>query len=68
MTGQLGAMRFLPAKTGVKDFAKTAPDKKGEKDKANNKDKPGIKDMEPPRIPSGMRRSRSGTPKPEGEK
>jgi len=68
MTGQLGAMRFLPAKTGVKDFAKTAPDKKAEKDKSNNKDKFNSKDMEPPRIPSGMRRSRSGTPKPDGEK
>ncbi len=62
MTGQLGAMKFLPAKTGVKDFAKSTPEKNGDKEKLNNKDK------EPPRLPPGMRRSRSGTPKPEGDK
>lgn len=62
MTGQLGAMKFLPAKTGVKDFAKTIPEKNGDKEKSNNQDK------EPPRQPPGMRRSRAMTPKPDGEK
>jgi len=68
MTGPLGAMRFLPAKTGVKDFAKSGPEKNGDKEKVFSKDKENNKDMEPPRQPPGMRRSRSGTPKPDGEK
>jgi len=68
MTGPLGAMKFLPAKTGVKDFTKSATEKAGEKDKpgARPKDKDPDKDKDRP-TPMG-RRSRSTTPKPDGEK
>lgn len=72
MTGPLGSMRFLPAKTGVKDFSRSSTDKTGAKERPvfKSKDKEGDPDAGGDKArPTPMgRRGRSTTPKPEGEK
>jgi len=70
MTGLLGSMRFLPAKTGVKDFSRATTDKTGAKERPvfKPKDADGDPDGDKDRPTPMGRRSRSTTPKPEGEK
>ncbi len=55
MTGMLGSMRFIPAKTGVRDFMRT-----------ENENQPSPGGSSPGAPPTG-RRGRS-TPRPRGEK
>ncbi len=66
MTGQLGSMRFMPAKTGVKDFARPEGEPGIElKPGGTRFEKP---DKSAPDKPPRTRRERPSTPLPEGEK
>lgn len=69
MTGQLGSMRFLPSRTGVKDFARPEGEPTLDiKPGGGRFGKPEEKPTEKPGDRIRGRRERSTTPKPDGEK